>query len=365
MNPTRILLCISSCKTGGVPVVLFNLIRAMDKKRFSVALAAPDDGLFFKKFNELVDVHKLNIRGFYPRTLFTLRQLIKKGHFDIVHAHGRGAGLYGRLAGLGLKVKIVYSYHGFDYQHYSSMLRRLYLSIEKILLKWTDKVVCVSKGEMREAISAGVLIEGKAIVIPNGIDIEKFDFLKKNKTEYVVGTLSKICDQKGLEYLIPALAVVKNKYPLLTCFIAGGMLEGDDERKKRINEMVFALGMEKSIIFLGELPDTAAFFEKIDLYVSSSLWEGLPTAILEAFAAKIPVVATDCTGNNDVVVHRETGVLVAPRDPHALTEGIIYAFENRPQMVAWSENAYETVRRDYSSVLMADRYSALYELLKT
>lgn len=359
----KILFLIPSCKVGGVPVIVLNLIKGLNEEQFHIELAAPNDGAFFEKFRENIEVYDVKIRGFYPNTIFYLRKILKKRHFDVLHANGRGAGLYARLASPGNDTKVVYSYHGFYYNHYCPLTKITYLIMEKLLLRWTDKVVCVSEGEKKQAIKARVLNEDKAVVIPNGIDIEKYNTQRKEKRGYVIGTLSKICIQKGLEYLIPAIVNLKKKYPSLLCLIAGGTQKEEVKREAKLKSMVKTLGMEKTIIFLGEIEDTRSFFNKIDLYVSSSLWEGLPTAILEAFAARVPVVATDVTGNNEVVIPDKTGILTKPKDSDSLAQAIDFAFKHRNRLRRLTDNAFDFVCRGYSMKSMTNNYETLYRNL--
>ncbi len=356
----KLLFLISSCKSGGVPVNLLNLIKQIDRERFHIELAAPQDGVYFQMFSEIIEVHDVKIRGFYPKTIFKLRNLFKQKNFDAVHARGRGVGLYARLASIGINIKVLYAYHGFNYKHYSRLKRIVYLIMEKFLLRFTDKVICVSNGEKMQAIKAGVLTEDKAVLIPNGIDIEKYNTQGREQKGYVIGTLSKICIQKGLEFLIPALVILKKYYPSIVCLIAGGVQEEELQREVMLKKMVKEFGMDDKIIFLGEIHDVPSFFDKIDLYVSSSLWEGLPTAILEAFAAGVPVVATDVTGNNEIVISDNTGILARPKDSDSLAEAIDYAFRHRSEIKQFSDNASKFVQQDYSMARMVRNYEALY-----
>ena len=358
----KILYLIPSCKFGGVPINLLELVKRMDKKEFHIELVAPNDGIIFNKFAEVINVHNIRIRGFYPSSLFYIRRLIREEHFDIIHARGKGAGIYARLACFGHNSKIVYGYHGFHCSHYSKFKRIVYLIMEKLFLKWTDRIICVSEGEKKEALKAGVLTERKAIVLPNGINIEIFKS-KKERKGYIIGTLSRISIQKGLEYLIQAVADLKKEYPNLICFIAGGTQKDEIVRERKLKNMVKTLKMEKIIKFIGEMSDVPSFLNKIDLYVSSSLWEGLPTAILEAFAAKVPVVATNVTGNDELVINGKTGLLVRPKDIQSLTQGIDFAFKHRDKMKQLSEKAFNLVNHKYSIKSMVDNHELLYRNL--
>ncbi len=359
-----ILFIIGSTHAGGVPSFILNLVKNLDKKIFcNIELVAPPDGRYFKVFNSLITVHNKRIRGCYPETLFFLRTLIKKRHFDIVYANGRGAGIYGRLAAIGTGAKTVYSYHGFNYDHFSGVKKIIYRGFEKMMLNWTDKVVCVSESEKARAIKANLLIEKKAALIPNGIDFEALRTRQATKNGYIIGVLAKTCIQKGLEYLIPAVALLKENYPDVRCFIAGKTLPEEFSREAHIRKAIKVSGLDNVVVLLGDVLDIEWFFNAIDLYVSAALWEGLPTAILEAFAYRVPVVATEVAGNKDLVVHKKTGILVQPKSSRSLAEGIDFAFENRGQMKTFAENAYQYGRRHYSLQTMVKNHQKLYQNL--
>jgi glycosyltransferase involved in cell wall biosynthesis len=348
---------------GGVPVSVLNLLKHIDNGGVTVEIAAPNDGVFFDKMADFVKMHDIKIRGFYPATLFYLKKLIKNNGYNIVHAHGRGAGLYARLACLGLKVRIVYSYHGFFYRQYPIFVRWIYLVMEKILALWTDKIVCVSEGEKKLAMQTGVLSGQRAEVIPNGIEHLGYEKKKEERNGYVIGTLSKICVQKGLEYLIGAVAELKDKYSGLICLIAGGTLQEDKKREAMLKEMVSRLGIKKNVFFLGEVSDVTFFLKQLDLYVSASLWEGLPTAVIEAALAKIPLVATDVIGNNEVVLHNKTGILVKPQDSGSLARGIDFAFSNPQKLDEFCDNAFTLVSSTYTVKKMIENYELMYSSL--
>jgi glycosyltransferase involved in cell wall biosynthesis len=180
---------------------------------------------------------------------------------------------------------------------------------------------------------------------------------------HILGTLSRTCLPKGLEFLIQAVALIKDKYPDIVCYIAGGTPKGEESREETLKNMVQKFGLEDHIVFLGEISDVESFFSKINVYISTSLWEGLPTAILEAFAAQTPVVATNVVGNSDLVKNLETGILVKAENSQAIAAGIEFAFENPEKIAVLAENAYRYGRENYSIDNMVKKYEILYESL--
>jgi glycosyltransferase involved in cell wall biosynthesis len=361
MRKIRILQIIPSCQRGGVPSVIYELIRNIDKKRFKIHLVAPNDGLLNDAFTRLCPVYDIPIRGCYPLSVCRLRRLINTAEIDIVHTHGKGAGLYGRLASIGSRAKTVYTLHGFHNDHYKPPFRYAYTTVEKLLAHFTGQVITVSEGERHKAHMAGILPPGRSIVIHNGIALKH---APHGKVEgHILGTLSRSCIAKGLEFLIGAIALLKDKYPDLICYIAGGTPKGAEAYETVIRNMVRQLGLEDRIVFLDEISDIESFFAKISIYVSTSRWEGLPTAVLEAFVSKVPVVATDVVGNSDLVKHLETGILTKTEDSKSVAAGIDYAFQNPDLMNAFAANAFHMVSENYSIEKMVKRHEALYESL--
>src|SRR5207249_3310433 len=324
----RVLFIVPSAKAGGVPATILRLVENIDRSRFHVECVMPRDGEFYDRLATLCPVHDIPVRGVFLQTLVKIRRLLARGEFDIVHGRGKGAGLYARLGAVGTDVKVVHGYHGFYTGPGQVRFGRAYLGVERLLLRLTSRVVFVSEGEMRAALRAGILRPDKAVVIPNGIDADELKGVVAG-AGYTVGTLSRISVQKGLEYLLPAIGEVRLRYPEIRCLIAGGAQPEELGRECRLRRIAEDLGLNGIVEFLGEVYPVRKFFEQIDIYVSAALWEGLPTAVLEAFAARVPVVATAVQGNVELVQHGLTGIAVPAGDSHALAAGIEGALGNR------------------------------------
>lgn len=363
MKRARILEIIPSCQRGGVPTVIYNLIKNIDEEKFEVHLAAPDDGPFHEKFARLCPVYDIPIRGCYPLTICRLRKLIETKEIDIVHTHGKGAGLYGRIASLGTRARRVYTLHGFNYDHYAPLFGFGYITVEKMLARITDTIIAVSDGEKQKAERSGLLSKHNSVIIANGIILNGKN--PRPKKGHVLGTLSRTCYQKGLEVLIESVALLKDKYPDMVCYIAGGTPKGEEAYEASVRKLIQEYSIEDRIIFLGEISDIEGFFSRIKVYVSTSRWEGLPTAILEAFAAKIPVIATDVVGNSDLVKDHQTGILVKAGDSKAVAAGIEHAFEDQDVLITLAANAFRYVSERFSVENMVNKHEALYESLLT
>ena len=159
------------------------------------------------------------------------------------------------------------------------------------------------------------------------------------------------------------MALLRDKYPDLICYIAGGTPKGEEGYEATLRNMARELRIEDRIVFLGEIDNIEAFFSKISVYVSTSRWEGLPTAILESFAARTPVIATDVVGNSDLVKDLQTGILVKAEDSDAIAAGIEHALRNPGQLATLAANAFRYVVENFSVDNMVSRHELLYESL--
>lgn len=124
-----------------------------------------------------------------------------------------------------------------------------------------------------------------------------------------------------------------------------------------------ALGVAHAITFVGARADAGVLYPALDLFVLPSLWEGLPTVVLESMASGVPVVATDIPGTCDLVQEGVTGWLAPPADPSGLSQAILRALDDPIQRVAIARHAAEQVVPRYTMDAIARQYAELYRQL--
>lgn len=193
--------------------------------------------------------------------------------------------------------------------------------------RWADAFSSVSWRSLQFASDNEGVVLDRARVIPNGIDLAAWKMPPRDEArrmldvepdDFVVLAVGRLHKQKGHKYLLQAAAEVLKEKPNALFLIAGyGPLLAKLERRAR------KLGIAERVRFLGYCKEVDALLAAADLFVLPSLWEGMSNAILEAMAAEKPVVATAVDGNVEQVVEGETGLLVPPADPRALSEAIL------------------------------------------
>jgi len=228
-----------------------------------------------------------------------------------------------------------------------------------------DLIVAISEG-VRDVLLQGGISSEKIAVVPSGIDFAPFEevtdrgFLRREfgfaPDDYLVGIVAHLEGHKGHTYLIDAARLLKSRAPKMRFIIVGkGSLELSLEEQAR------GLGVDDIVYFLGFREDVPRILASLDLFVLSSYLEGLGSSILDAMASRLPVVATMVGGIPEVVRDGETGILVLPRDPKSLADGIERLYRDRTLARRLGERGFEVVHREFSAEAMAGRVIDLYE----
>jgi len=297
------------------------------------------------------------------RTISAIRSLVRKYKINVLHCHDYKANLYGFLASRFLGVKLVATNHLWTSE---TAILRLYESIDAIMMNFFNMVVAVSDEVAAQLRPALLFNRQKIAVIYNGIDFDKYtpdnngekirNEFKLDKATRIIGSVGRLSPQKGFGYLLGAARKVIEKMPKTVFLIVG---DGDliDELKNKAED----LGIRDNVIFTGKRSDMADIYAAMDIFVLSSLREGLPLVILEALAMKKPVIATDVGGVSGVISDQESGILVKPGDIDGLSGAIsqLLIDENRADKLTTNGNRF--VMENFSAKKMAEQYGKLYE----
>lgn len=300
-----------------------------------------------------------------PIVALRLYRLLRANHFDILHLYGLKANFLGRIVG-----------RLSGHNRILGGLRNKYPSqINKSWILWLDRLtfgcslgyVSNSKAAVDFLVSHGY-DSRKFWVIHNGIDtnvLNKHSEKETIKQEYelppdvpIITCVANLRPSKGHEYLIRALYELKSEGLGFRALLVGdGPLHGELER------LVQKLELEKQVLFLGfkdreDIPEILAI---TDFLVLSSLWEGLPTAIIEAMAAGCPVVATAVGGSPELIIEGQTGFLVRPRDSRALAQKMRLLLEDPKLCKNMGKAGAERAKEYFSLERMVREYESLYK----
>jgi glycosyltransferase involved in cell wall biosynthesis len=193
-------------------------------------------------------------------------------------------------------------------------------------------------------------------VIYLGIDLQRFRGVPPamDRSGWVVGSVARLVPQKGQRFLLDAAPLILARHPEIRfVFVGEGPSRADLEAQAR------AMGIEDHVILTGERPDVPAWLASFDVFALPSVFEGLCYAVIEAQAARVPVVATPVGGVRETVVDHETGLIVPHEDPKALADAICWLLEHPVEARTLSDEAARRVER-FSKQRMVEETLALY-----
>src|SRR5206468_546848 len=185
----------------------------------------PRDGVFFDRFWELgITMVELPLSRLGVRHLPLTMQLIRRHRVDIVHTHGKGPGLYGRLAARTFGIPAIHTFHGIHYGSYSRVGRDLYLALERGLSRLTRAVINVSPSQEVEGLALGLFRPEQSVVVVNGIDVEELEramrqspirreTLGLSPDDFVLGCVSRWDPVKRFEILLDAVRRLAGRIP--------------------------------------------------------------------------------------------------------------------------------------------------------
>lgn len=360
----KILLLTDDAFVGGGQRHVLALAQRMDPGYFEVAVACPYSGFLVDELRKSGIKHYPIVMPSRPtwQTIILLRSIIRSFGADVVHSHGGTAGFYGRLASLFLpSVRRIHTYHGIHYLNFRRGWRKwVYTVIDRSLLGVTERVICVARSDFQMGLRAGVVNKTKGVVIVNGIDAAQFrprrqSGSRRGARSIVVGTVGRLHVQKGHEDLLKAARIVLDENPRVSfCII------GEGELRSHLESLAERLGIKKKVSFLGGRTDISNLLSKMDVFVLPSLWEGFPIVLLEAMAARKPIVATAVNGVLEILVHEKTGLLVPPGHPSELSKAIVRMVNESRLAKTCASNALATVRATFTEQNMVRQTEQVY-----
>ncbi|MCR4337677.1 MAG: glycosyltransferase [Candidatus Omnitrophica bacterium] len=287
-----------------------------------------------------------------------LENYIRDEKIDIVHTHNYKSDMVGYFAARLAGVPVVATAHGFtDTNHTVSLYERL----DRWVLNRFDHVVVVTDKLLRH------LSPQKRHVIANGIDTELFYFSSDRRQSarhrfgfdpqnIVVGIVGRLSKEKNQSLLLKSAAVLAKQYPQLRVLLIGGGPEEENLRR-----LIQELNITSIVRFTGILSNLEDIYPAMDVFVLSSLTEGVPLTILEAMASHVPVVATSVGGIDELMEDQKTGLLLKSFAVEELVDKIRLLIEDQSLHQKITANADLSVRTKFSLKEMIQQYKKIYE----
>jgi glycosyltransferase involved in cell wall biosynthesis len=361
-KPLKIAVLATVTDFGGAERVVLSLIEHIKNDQFDlvpIIFTVPNctDNIFFKHLDRAgkkyykIYVNDYKIKYLNPvANIFETYRLLKKNKFDLIHTHGYRADVLGIfLAGL-LGLPAISTCHGFIS---NDLQLTLYNRLDRFILRFARKIIVVSQAIKSYLIKSGIR-EANVTMIQNAVNgsysVESHTQNKKAKREYcgmteddfVVGYVGRLSEEKGVSYLIEAIAIL-NKSGMPTKLL----IIGEGPQRKELADLVKKANIEEKVIFTGFQNDIECWLPAMDVFTLPSLTEGTPMSLLEAMACGIPVVASAVGGVPQVIDSGKNGILVSPGKPAEINDAIHLLYKNKDLRNGLSKEAQKTIKLKY------------------
>jgi len=350
---------------GGVENVLLSICNNFDRQKYDLTL------VYFADQEELLDaveatgVKVIKIQSKKVISFSTIRhliQILKDESADLIHTHLMDANLLGFLSTKFVNIPQVISLHTYPYpKGIKYRLRYKFMSF------WAGKIICVSNIVKNYMVEKVGVSEKKATVVYNGIDIQKFDIqLSDNQRadvrqefripdgHFIIGNVARMIERKGQMYLIQAFHELLKVHPNTTLLIIG-----DGDYRKDLEQEAKNLNIADKIIFTGSRYDIPELLSIMDIFVFPTYNEAMGITICEAMAARKAIISSIDSAIVELIDNGKDGLLVKPKDSHALFEVILSLCNNPEKRVALAAAAREKANL-FSEQSMAEGIEEVY-----
>lgn len=368
MDKINILHIYQNSNVGGIQQQILSIVRVYDKEKFNPIVCCFGPRMELGKEIEkagidFVALNRKRYNKFSVGIIVDLYRVMKERNIHVLRTHKYRANLYGRIAGklAGVPVIVASEHNIYRNEKEKRFLRRI---TNKILSIVTDKMVTVSDAIRKDILRYDRFPPSKIMVLHNGVDTERFkpgtnyrDIRRQfaiSKDDVVIGFVGRLVINKGLNYLIEAVALLKKSFNVKLLIV------GDGSLMEELKKMAKNKGLEESVIFTGMRRDITDILSSIDIFVLSSIKEGFPNSLLEAMAMGKPIVATAIGGIPEIIQHGANGLLVQSADIEGLAAAIKTIIDNPLMAQRIGRAARDFIEKNYSIDATVRKWETLY-----
>lgn len=372
---------ITKLELGGAQKVCLSLAQGVDESGLSTSLISGADGVLVGQAKQLKSTYLISslqrevgikmvwgeIKAFF-HIIKILKSLKKDYPKLIVHTHSTKAGIIGRWAAFfaGIKNRI-HTIHGFGFNDFQSKFKwGLIFFAEYVTSLVTTHFVCVSQKDREFGIKKFPKFAQKSSIIRAAAEWDRFftpaSLDKSNALElgqkFIIGTVSCFKPQKNLFDLLSAFKIMHQHLSPERRVVVKLQIIGDGAQRGKIEEWIKSNNLTDHIELLGWQKDTAKFMKNWNVFCLSSLWEGLPIAVIEARLCRLPVVAYDVGGIFEVVFNNKNGFLIPPQNIDMLAQKLNLLAQD-PEL-AFKMGECDDELHEFKDDVMIQRHVDLY-----
>jgi glycosyltransferase involved in cell wall biosynthesis len=378
--PAPVLQTITRLIVGGAQETVMYIAALMDKDRFQVdVLSGPQTG------SEGSLIEELRTRGIPltilpdmvrqisllhdPLALLKMTRLIQANRYTVVHTNSSKAGIIGRVAAriAGTPI-IVHTVHGWSFHdHMDPWLKKIYTTLERFAASFTDALVVVTDRDIDKGLQEGIGRPEQYHLIRSAIPLDEFDPQRVSRETVrkelgipldapVLGNVGRFSVQKNPLDWVKVAALVAKEMP--ECHF---LLVGDGPLRLQVETLIAENNLNGQTIHTGLRRDVPEMLSAIDVFLLTSLWEGLPRVIPQAMAMQVPVVANHVDGSAEAIIHGETGCLCAPGDLDDLAANCLLLLQDENLRTEMGKKGRFYAIQEFDVHRMVSQLTTLYE----
>jgi len=374
----KVIHIITMLELGGAQGNTLFTVTNLDRNRFRVGLITGPGGILDEDAKKIPDLDlrfvPALVRPVRPlkdlSALIEITRILRQEEPDIVHTHSSKAGIIGRLAAKAAGVPIViHSVHGFGFNPYQHFLvRRLYVFLEKWMARYTTVLITVAEENIKAGLRLGIGNKELYTLIRSGVDIYK---IKRSAVATDVKALKrelKLPDDAKIVLSVGPFKVQKDPIAFVECAAkvvsqvpnVKFLWSGDGELRADVEKRIRELHLENVVQLLGWRKDIAALLQLCDVFILTSLWEGLPRAGVEALIVGKPVVAFAVDGIPEIVKDGKNGFVLSPGNHDEFARRLIQVLLDPNLRTKFSAEAARTIDSSFDIHLMVRQQEQLY-----
>lgn len=344
---------------AGVGVYIKLLASHIDDDKFEVFLICNKEKQEFEILNKSkIPITKIHIDivreiNIYKdaKGLFQIIKIIRQLKPDLIHCHSAKAGILGRIAGPLLNTPTFYTPHAYSFLSTDNKIKKaLYRTIEKLFRFSPAFTLACSKSEYNRTIYELKFERREVYLWPNSTEVPREDNLIKHNFLFppnYICSIGRPSHQKNIEMLVETVSYIKKSIINIHLVIIGTGFPSSF--LTRIESMIKKYDLENNITLIPWIKRREVFniVKESALYISSSRYEGLPYAILEALSCSKPCIVTNVDGNSELIIENYNGYLVEVGDSICMAKKVIELLENKAEHKRMSNNSRKLFLDNY------------------
>ncbi|MDD5101671.1 MAG: glycosyltransferase family 4 protein [Endomicrobiaceae bacterium] len=376
MKKIKLCIIVTKLELGGAQKVAISLCQKINLNKFEPFLICGCGGILDKEIEGKIKVYFIRdlVREISPlkdfKALVQIYKILKQEKPDIVHTHSSKAGIIGRLGAKFARVpNIIHTIHGFSFNDTQRILKKkLFIFFERAGAKISKYLIPVSIENINKGLKNNIGKKEQYRYIRLGIDIDNFknyqlkpslrEELKLQNNDVIVTTIGPFKPQKNLtDFIKIANNIIKNNKNFKFIVV------GDGEGRKDLEILIAKFNISNNVILLGWRKDISNILNSSDIFVMTSLWEGLPISTIEAMSCGLAPIVNAVDGQLEIIEDNQTGFLIKPYDIKTAVEKILLLANNIDIRKQMGQKAKDSIDNTFSIDYMIKQHEKLYSAI--